>query len=62
MLRKVGAQQDSLAIGSIVVPFGGSPCRILNINRKKELLCSLWVVWFELKMNSLFYPLRDCIE
>ena len=32
-----------LPIGSKVVPFLGLPCRILNLNHKKELLWSLWV-------------------
>ena len=29
---------------SLVVPFLGVPYRILNMNHKKELLWSLWVV------------------
>ena len=30
-------------MGSLVVPFGGLPYRILNTNHKKELLRGLWV-------------------
>ena len=33
-----------IPIGSIVVPFGELPYRIVNMSPKKELLWSLWVV------------------
>ena len=50
-MRAEGSSDDSmypivdLPIGSLVVPFGGLPYRILDINRthKKEPLRSLWV-------------------
>ena len=35
--------QPTLPIGSIVVPFGITLQRILNMNPKKELLWSIWV-------------------
>ena len=33
-----------IPIGSLVVPFLGLPYSILNMNHKKELLRSLWVL------------------
>ena len=35
--------RSTLAIGSLVVPFGDYLIRVLNINHKKELPRSLWV-------------------
>ena len=54
-------------MGSKVVPFLGLPCRILNLNPKKELLWSLWegmfrdaqgcgLEWFRATGASTFLP------
>ena len=40
-LTLYGPGMTSIPRGSIVVPFWELPCRILNMNRKKELLWSL---------------------
>ena len=42
--RMVACSFLALPIGPTVVPIFGLPCRILNMNPKKELLWSLWVM------------------
>ena len=38
-------------MGSVVVPFLGRPYRVLNMNPKKELLWSLWVMLAPIQDN-----------
>ena len=60
----VSDRGDSVPRGSIVVPFfGGLPYRILNINHKKELVWSLWVVVLaRLNPASLFERLVGLVR